>query len=55
MKLRTKLLLLLFALVVAIDLLLVFSSLRGCAPRVNGGARKLADGWAGAATLPLPA
>jgi len=60
MKLRTKLLLLVFALVVAIDLLLMLNSLRGCSPRANTG-RKVADargaerGWFARLCEPLPA
>lgn len=61
MKLRTKLLLLLFALVVAVDLLLMLNSIRGCGSRPNGG-RKLADardgaerGWFARVCEPLPA
>lgn len=61
MKLRTKLLLLLFALVVVIDLLLMLNSLRGCGSRASNG-RKLADarsgaerGWFARLCEPLPA
>lgn len=60
MKLRTKLLLLLFALVVVIDLLLMLNSLRGCSPRASNG-RKLAEarssaelGWFARLCEPLP-
>ena len=61
MKLRTKLLLLLFALVVALDLLLMLNSVRGCSGRTGNG-KKLADarfgaerGWIARLCDPLPA
>jgi hypothetical protein len=55
MSLRTKVLLLLFALVVAVDLLLVLNSVRGCVPR-SGAVRKTAErGPPARRGLPQPA